>query len=84
MILAKVCNVLCYKLLVISWQHLKHPNLLVHSVDKFHVRFHVQIIMHHLGISLPHENGFSKFKNSYLKSVHYSICDDYGVNADET
>ena len=45
--------------------------------------FHVRIILHHLGISLPHEDGFSKVKNSYIKSVCYSICDDYGVNADE-
>ena len=25
----------------ISWQHLNHPNLLVHSVYRFHVYFHV-------------------------------------------
>ena len=23
------------------------------------------------------------FKNSYIKSAYYSICDDYGANADE-
>ena len=37
-----------------------------------------------MGISLPHEDGFSKVKNSYIKSAYYSICDDYGVNPDET
>ena len=46
--------------------------------------FHVRIILHHFGISLPHEYGFSKVKNSYIKSAYYSICDDYDVNADET
>ena len=40
--------------------------------------------MHELGISLLHEDGFSKVKNAYIKSVCYSICDDYGVRADET
>ena len=45
--------------------------------------FHVRIILHHLVISLPHEDGFSKLKNSYIKSAYYSIRDDYGVNADE-
>ena len=40
--------------------------------------------MHHLSISLPHEDGFSKVKISYIKSTYYCICDDYGVNADET
>ena len=23
-------------------------------------------------------------KNSYIKSAYYSICDEYGVNADQT
>ena len=40
--------------------------------------------MHDLGISLPYEDGFSKVKNSDIKNAYYSICDDYGVNADET
>ena len=40
--------------------------------------------MHELGIPLPHEDGFSKVKNAYIKSVYYSIYDDYGVNANET
>ena len=36
-----------------------------------------------MGIYLSHEHGFSKVKNSYIKSACYSICDDYGVNPDE-
>ena len=68
----------------ISWQHLNHLNLLVRSVYRFHVYFHVRLILHDLGISLPHEDGFSKVKNSYMKSVYYSVCDGYSVNADET
>ena len=46
--------------------------------------FHARLILHDLGISLPHEDGFSKVKNSSITSDCYSICDDYGVNADET
>ena len=68
----------------ISWQHLNHPNLLVHIVYRFHVYFHVRLILHELGISLPNENGSSKVKNAYIKSAYYSICDDYGVDANET
>ena len=68
----------------ISWQHLNHPNLLVRSVYRFHVYFHVRLILHELGISLSHEDGFRKVKNAYIKSAYYSICDDYGVGADET
>ena len=40
--------------------------------------------MHDLGISLPKEDGFSRVKNTYIKSAYYSICDDYGVDADGT
>ena len=68
----------------ISWQHLNHPNLLVRSVYRFHVYFHIRLILHELGISLPHEDGFSKVKNSYIQSAYYSLCDDYGVDPTET
>ena len=67
----------------ISWQHLSHPNLLVRCVYKFHVYFHVQLKMHGLGISLPHEDGFSRVKNAYIQSVYYSLCDDYGLDLTE-
>ena len=67
----------------ISWQHLNHRNLRVHRFYTFHVPFHVRLTLHDLGISLPNEDGFSKVTNSYIKSDYYSICDDYGVNADE-
>ena len=40
--------------------------------------------MHELSISLPHEDGFSKVKNSYIKSAYYSTCDDYSVDPTET
>ena len=63
----------------ISLQHLSHSNLLVGAVYRFHVYFHVRLILHELGISLPHEDGFSKVKNVYIKSAYYSICDGYGV-----
>ena len=60
----------------ISWQHLNHPNLLVRSAYRFHVYFHIRLILHELGISLPHEDGFSKVKNSYIKSACFNICND--------
>ena len=37
-----------------------------------------------LSISLPQEDSFSKVKKSYINSAYCRICDDYGVNADET
>ena len=68
----------------ISWQHLNHPNLLVRTVYRLHVYLHVQIILHALGIPLPHGDGFSKVKSAYIKSVYCSICDEHGVDANET
>ena len=68
----------------ISWQRLNHPNLLIRSIYRFHVYFHVQLILHEIGISLPHEDGFSKVKDAYIQSVCYSLSDDYGINPDET
>ena len=32
----------------ISWQHLNHPNFLVRAVYRFHVYFHVRLILHKL------------------------------------
>ena len=61
-----------------SRQHLNHPNLLVCSVYRFH------FILHELDISLPHEDGFRKVKNSYIQSTYYSLCDGYGVDLTET
>ena len=68
----------------ISWQHLNHSNLLVRAVYRFNMYFHIRLILHDLEIPLPHEDGFSKVKNGYIKSAYYSICDNYGVDADET
>ena len=39
--------------------------------------------MHELCISLPHEDGFSEVKNSYIESAYYSLCDDYDVDPTE-
>ena len=44
----------------------------------------MRLILHELSISLPHEDGFNKVKNSYIQSAYYRLCDGYGVNAYET
>ena len=67
-----------------SWQHLNHPNLLVRSVYRFHVYFNIRLILHELRISEPHEDSFSKLKNSYIQSAYYSLCDYYGVYPTDT
>ena len=80
---AKFCYVCRYKC-TCSWQHLNRLNLFVRAVYRFHVYFHVRLILHKLLISLPHEDGFSKVKNDYENSVYYSVCDEYGVDSRET
>ena len=44
----------------VSWQHLNNQNLFACIVYRFDVYFHVRIMLHHLGISLPNNDGFSK------------------------
>ena len=68
----------------ISSKHLSHPNLLAPAVYRFHAYFHIPLVLHQLGISLPHEDGFSKVKNSYIQSTYYSLCVDYGVDPSQT
>ena len=68
----------------ISWQNLNHPNLLVRAVYRFHVYFHVRLILHKLRISSPHEDGFSLVKNDYEDSTYYSPYDRYGIDPTET
>ena len=68
----------------IFWHHLNHPILLICSAYRFHVYFHVRLILHKLGISLSHDDDFSKVKNSYIQSTYYSLCDDCGIDENET
>ena len=60
----------------ISWQHPNHPNLLICAIYRLHVYFHVRLILHKLGISLPHEDGFSKVKNAYMTDLERSSLDN--------
>ena len=51
----------------ISWQQLYLANLLVRSAYRFYVYFHVRIILHHLGNSLPNEMVLARSKILILK-----------------
>ena len=68
----------------ISKEKLIHPNLLVCSVYCFHVYFYVRFKLLRLRVSFSLEDSFKKVKNSYIKSAHFSVCDNYSVNTDET
>ena len=83
------CQLSCFlfaatSAVAISSQHFNHPKLLVRAFYRFHVYFHAELILHELRISLPHEDCFSKIKNDYVRSAYYIVCDEYGLNPDET
>ena len=46
--------------------------------------FHIRLILHELDIYLPHEDGFSKVKNTYIQRAYYNICDDYSIDPTKT
>ena len=46
--------------------------------------FHVRLILNDFSIPLPHEDGLSKVKSAYINSAYYRICNDYGVDVNET
>ena len=67
----------------ISWQHFNQSNLLIRAAYRFHMYFHIQLLLHDLCLSLPHEDGSNKVKNAYIMNAYCSICDDFRVNLDE-
>ena len=77
------CFVLQVHLVFIGNTSIIQTCLYVWSIH-FMCTFHVRLILHNLGIPLPHEDGFSKAKNAYIKSAYYSTCDDYDIDTDET
>ena len=81
----KFCHVLCHKC---TWYFLATSQSSKSTCTQClyiscHEYFNVRLILNELGVSLPYENGFKKFKNSYIKSMYYSICDNYGVDENE-
>ena len=78
------CHVLCEKstwYFLATSQPSKYPCTRCLS---FSCVFSLRLILHDLGISLPHEDSSSKVKNVYIKCNYYSICDDYGGDTDGT
>ena len=67
----------------ISMQHLNSHNPLIKSVYRFHVYYHIRLILNQLGIPLPQEQRFNKVENPYFKSDYYTICREYGVDPNE-
>ena len=58
----------------------KHP--MIRSVYRFHVYYHVRLVLKRLQVPLPHKNGFNPAENPYTESEFLKICEDYGVPND--
>ena len=68
---AKFYNASCHKC---SWYFMTTTDLLVRTIYLLYVSFHVRIMLHHLVILLPHDDGFNKVKNSLkVLKVHITF-----------
>ena len=66
--------------LSVSMQHLNHPNMLFRSVYRFHVYYHMRLILYRLKVALPREERYKKNNNPYSKEDFFQVCEEYGVD----
>ena len=62
----------------VSMQHLNHPNMLIRSIYRFHVYYHMRLILYRLKVALPREERYKKTNNPYSKEDYFQVCDEYG------
>ena len=55
---------------------------MVRAVYRFHVYYHVRLVLKRLQVPLPHETGFRAADNPYTSSEFFKICEDYEVPND--
>ena len=53
---------------------------MIRSIYRFHVYYHIRRILKILEISLPYENSFNQYNNSYNHEKFIGICSEYGVS----
>ena len=68
----------------ICLEDIRSKQPLIASVVKFHIYYHMRRIMYELKVKLPFEKGFDAHKTDYDKESYREICQDYGVDSDET
>ena len=64
----------------VSVEHLNAKKLIVRSIHRFHVYYHIRRILNRLEIPLPYENSFNQYNNPYNPEKFKKICDEYGVS----
>ena len=67
----------------VSLAHLNYKkHLMIRSVYRFHIYYHVRQVLKRLQTPLPHETGFNATDNPYTESEFFKICEDYRVPND--
>ena len=64
----------------ISRQHLTQGSLLLQSIYRFHVYYHICRIFKLLLAPMPLEEAYQKWNNPFDKNGYHRICHQYGVN----
>ena len=68
----------------VSVEHLNAKELMIRSIYRFHVYYHIRRILKILEIPLPYENSFNQFNNPYNHEKYIHVCSEYGVSNDLT
>ena len=68
----------------VSVEHLNTKELMIRSIYRFHVYYHIRRILKILEIPLPYENSFNQYNNSYNHEKFIGICIEYSVSNDLT
>ena len=68
----------------VSVEHLNAKELMIRSIYRFHVYYHIRRILKILAIPLPYENSFNQYNNPYNHEKFIGICSEYGVSNDLT
>ena len=54
--------------------------MLIRSVYRFHVYYHMRLILYRLKVALPREERYKKTNNPYSKEDYFQVCEEYGVD----
>ena len=68
----------------VSVEHLNAEEPMIRRIYRFHVHYHIRIILKILEIPLPYENSFNQYNNPYNHEKFIGICNEYGVSNDLT
>ena len=54
--------------------------MLIRSVYRFHVYYHMRLILYRLKVALPREERYKKTNNPCSKEDYFQVCYEYGVD----